>query len=72
MAKKTTSIEEQIERLDEISDLLERGDIPIEEQLKLYTEGVTLARTAREYLEKAELKVRQLNDEHNENSKDAE
>ncbi len=60
MAKKTASIEDNLKRLEEIASILDRGDVPIEEQLKLFTEGMGLAKTAREYLEKAELKIRQL------------
>ena len=58
--KKTPTIEENLERLEEISDILDRGDVSIEEQLKLFTEGMELAKTAREYLEKAELKISEL------------
>ena len=60
MAKKTTTIEDKLKRLEEIASGLDRGDVPIEEQLKLFTEGMGLAKTAREYLEKAELKIKQL------------
>ena len=60
MAKKTASIEDQLRRLEEISSTLDRGDVSIDEQLTLFTEGMALAKTAREYLEKAELKIKQL------------
>ena len=60
MAKKPASIEEGLKRLEEISSILDRGDVSIEEQLALYTEGMELAKTARDYLEKAELKIRNL------------
>ncbi len=60
MAKKQPSIEDQLKRLEEIASILDRGDVPIEEQLKLFTEGMELSKHARTYLEEAELRIRQL------------
>ncbi|MCO6465866.1 MAG: exodeoxyribonuclease VII small subunit [Bradyrhizobiaceae bacterium] len=60
MAKKTTeqrSIEEQLKRLEEIGDLLDRGTLPLEEQLAIYEEGVVLARQCREYIEGAQARI---------------
>jgi len=60
MAKKQPSIEDNLKRLEEIASILDRGDVPIEEQLALFTEGMALAKQARTYLEEAELRIRQL------------
>jgi exodeoxyribonuclease VII small subunit len=51
------SFEQQIQRLEEIVDLLDRGDVAIEQMLKLYQEGMSLSKQCRIYLETAEQKV---------------
>jgi exodeoxyribonuclease VII small subunit len=53
--------EQQIQRLETIVDLLDRGDVAIEEMLKLYQEGMTLAKQCRIYLETVEQKVTTIN-----------
>ncbi len=65
MAKKTEapSLEQSLKRLEEIATLLDRGELSIDEQLKIYEEGMLLAQQCREYLEQAELKVRRLSGE---------
>lgn len=62
MAKKTEqpTLEEQLKRLEELAQILDRGDVPLEEQLALFSEGMTLAQSCRDYLEQAELRVRKL------------
>ncbi|HID93655.1 MAG TPA: exodeoxyribonuclease VII small subunit [bacterium (Candidatus Stahlbacteria)] len=49
-----------LKRLEEIADKLERGDIPLEDSLKLYEEGQKLIKLCREKLSKAEAKVKEL------------
>lgn len=51
------SIEEKLKRLEEISNLLDRGALPLEQQLVLFEEGVTVAKECREYIEQAQTKV---------------
>ena len=65
MAKKTeqTSLELRLKRLQEIEALLDRGELSIDDQLKIYEEGMMLAQQCRDYLEQAELKVRTLSGE---------
>lgn len=60
-AKKKTdfSIEAALSRLDEISARLE-GDLPIEEALALYGEGVSLIKEAEKRLSEAEKKIKVL------------
>ena len=54
MAKKETpGFEEQLERLQKITEDLERGELSLEESLVLYKEGVELSRRCRKALEKA-------------------
>ncbi|NQW30555.1 MAG: exodeoxyribonuclease VII small subunit [Ignavibacteria bacterium] len=58
--KETTSIEAQLKRLEEIANSLDRGELTIDEQLKIYEEGMQLANASREYLLSAELKIKEL------------
>ena len=55
-----TSLEAQLKRLEEIAMLLDRGELPVDEQLKIYEEGMQLAQACRDYLEKAQLKIEKL------------
>ena len=56
-----TSFEEQIQRLEDIVKILDRGDEPIAVLLELYEEGMGLAGICRDYLENAEQKVTIIN-----------
>ena len=49
-----TSFEEQIQRLEDIVKILDRGDEAISVLLELYEEGMGLAGKCRIYLENAE------------------
>lgn len=49
--------EECLERLEKIVDQLERGDIPLEQALALFEEGMKLSHSCRSELETAEGKV---------------
>jgi exodeoxyribonuclease VII small subunit len=55
MAEK--KFETALTRLEEIVSELEKGDIPIEQSLKLFEEGVKLARTCQARLQDAERRV---------------
>ena len=46
--------------LDEIVRQMERGDVPLQEALKLFEEGTTLVTSCNQLLDDAELKVMQL------------
>jgi exodeoxyribonuclease VII small subunit len=48
-------------RLEEIADILEQGDQPLEQNLKLFEEGAGLAAQLNKTLEAAEQKLIQLN-----------
>ncbi len=56
----TATFEEAIKRLSEIVQTLERGDLPLEESLRLFEEGVKLSRLSQERLDSAQKKVEQL------------
>jgi exodeoxyribonuclease VII small subunit len=49
--------EDCLQRLEQIVEQLERGDIPLEQSLKLFEEGITLSNACRQELEQAEGKV---------------
>ena len=54
------SFESAIKRLTEIVRVLEGGDLPLEESLKLFEEGVKLSRTSQQRLDAAEKRVEEL------------
>lgn len=56
--------EASLDELEQIVGRLERGELKLEEALKLFERGVALARQCRQSLETAELKVKQLLGEH--------
>jgi exodeoxyribonuclease VII small subunit len=58
-----TSFEEEIQRLEDIVKILDRGDEAIAVLLELYEEGMSLAGKCRNYLESAEQKVVLINQE---------
>jgi exodeoxyribonuclease VII small subunit len=51
------SFEEQLQRLEEIVEILDDGESALDEMLVLYEEGMKRSQSCREYLEKAEQKV---------------
>lgn len=52
--------EDALTELEKRVRALEAGDVPLDEALKLYEEGVALARTCHEQLEAADQRVAQL------------
>ena len=58
MAEK--KFETSLSRLEEIVSSLEGGDLPLEQSLKLFEEGIKLARICNMRLEEAERKVEVL------------
>ncbi len=55
-----TPLETSLARLEEIAKALEKGDLPLEDGLKLFEEGVALARRLEGRLADAEMKVETL------------
>ena len=51
------SFEQGLEKLEGIVKQLEQGEIPLEESLRLFENGVRLSRSLREQLDAAEAKV---------------
>jgi exodeoxyribonuclease VII small subunit len=54
------SFEESTRRLTQIVAELEGGDLPLERSLQLFEEGVRLARSAQDRLDRAERRVEEL------------
>jgi exodeoxyribonuclease VII small subunit len=51
------SFEESLKRLEKIVEQMERGDLPLEDSIKLFEEGMSLSAECKEYLERAEGKI---------------
>jgi len=49
--------EDSLQRLEKIVDELEKGNVPLEQALKLFEEGMQLSTACRKELEQAEGKV---------------
>lgn len=54
------TFEAALTRLEQVVAALERGDLPLEESLRLFEEGVALSRRCHELLQAAEGKVEVL------------
>ncbi len=58
--KKKLNFEQSLERLEEIAALLEQGNAPLEDALKLYEEGTALAAECSRTLNAAQIKISEL------------
>ena len=55
--RKTPGFEENMQRLEQIVRMLEKGDAPLEDAMKLFEEGTKLIKSCDTMLNKAEKKV---------------
>lgn len=62
MEEDSRSFEERLERLKEIVSGLERGDLPLEDGVSLFKEGLELAHGCSSQLEKARNEVKVVSD----------
>ena len=60
MAVKKSSFEEKLNRLQEIANALEKGDLSLEEMLKAFEEGIKVYRECNTILESTEAKIQIL------------
>ena len=60
MKNTSKSFEENMQRLEQIVRAMERGDVPLEESLKLFQEGTELVRSCGKLLDEAELQVKKI------------
>jgi exodeoxyribonuclease VII small subunit len=56
----TPTFEESLRRLEEIVNQLEQGDVPLEDSLRLYEEGIGLSKICAQRLSQAELTLKKL------------
>jgi len=59
-SKDEPTFDETVKRLSEIVTHLERGELPLEESLRLFEEGVKLSRVSQAKLDAAQKRVEEL------------
>ena len=60
MNRNNKTFEENMGRLEQIVRAMERGDVALEESLKLFQEGTELVRNCGKLLDEAELQVKKV------------
>ena len=60
MSNQTATFEANMQRLEQIVRAMERGDVALEESLKLFQEGTDLVRSCGKLLDEAELQVKKI------------
>ena len=60
MTDEAPRFEAALKQLEEIVQRLEKGELPLEESLKLYEEGIRLSRLCHQKLEEAEGRIEML------------
>ena len=60
MNQKNKTFEESMQRLEQIVRTMERGEVPLEESIRLFQEGTELARNCGKLLEDAQLQVSRI------------
>ncbi|KPK88267.1 hypothetical protein AMJ80_11300 [bacterium SM23_31] len=56
----TQKFEDALKRLEEIISNLEQGDIPLDETVKMFQEGITLAKLCKDKLQSAEKEIQKI------------
>lgn len=60
MSDQNMTFEQSMQRLEQIVRAMERGDVALDESLKLFQEGTELVRTCGKLLDEAELQVQKV------------
>ncbi|MGM9584535.1 MAG: exodeoxyribonuclease VII small subunit [Faecousia sp.] len=60
MNPKSQTFEASMARLEQIVRAMERGDVALEESLKLFQEGTELVRSCQKLLDEAQLQVKKI------------
>ena len=60
MNKTNQTFEASMTRLEQIVRAMERGDVPLEESLKLFQEGTELVQRCQKLLDDAQLQVKKI------------
>lgn len=65
MADKEAKFEDNLRRLEEVVGKLEQGELPLDEAIKLYQEGMRLSKLCAERLAAVETEIKKLVVENN-------
>lgn len=60
MSQKNPTFEENMQRLEQIVRAMERGEVPLEESLRMFQEGTELVHTCGKLLDEAQLQVKKI------------
>ena len=60
MNQNNRTFEENMQRLEQIVRAMERGDVALEESLKLFQEGTNLVRSCGKLLDETEMQIKQV------------
>ena len=60
MSEKNMTFEQSMQRLEQIVRAMERGDVALDESLKLFQEGTELVRACGQLLDEAQLQVQKV------------
>ena len=60
MNQNNMTFEQSMQRLEQIVRAMERGDVALEESLKLFQEGTELVRNCNQLLDEAQLQVKKI------------
>lgn len=62
--KKEMTFEEGMKKLEEIVVALEKGDVPLESSMELFTKGTQLSQFLQKKLDEAQIKVKKLTEQN--------
>ena len=60
MSNQSKTFEESMARLEQIVRAMERGDVALEESLKLFQEGTELVRSCTKLLDEAQMQIQKV------------
>ena len=60
MNQQNMTFEQSMQRLEQIVRIMERGEAPLDESLKLFQEGTELVRKCGKLLDEAELQIKKI------------
>ena len=60
MSEKNMTFEQSMQRLEQIVRAMERGDVALDESLKLFQEGTELVRNCGKLLDEAQLQIQKV------------
>ena len=70
MSKDKSNFESNLNKLEEIVEKLENGEVNLEESVKLYEEGMRLKKICEEKLTSIELQIKKIKEDNNKISKE--